>query len=83
MHSPILENIKALLAQLFGSPRAACSDLEARFRHKYVNFNELLESNAEVLTVISRIEEKLAGREVFGMALLRSEEHTSELQSQR
>jgi len=72
LQSPILDTFKAILAPLFGRPKAACTGLEARFRLKYVHFNELLESNAEVLKIIARIEEKLSGRQVFGMSLLHS-----------
>jgi pyruvate, water dikinase len=43
------------------------------FRKKYTNFKALLESNAELLKIISGIEEKLTGRHVFGMSYIRSE----------
>ncbi len=43
------------------------------FRRKYECFKELLDSNSELATIISEIEEKLQGYEVFGMAYIRSE----------
>ena len=43
------------------------------FRFKYTCFRDLLDSNAQLLTVITDIEEKLQGRQVFGMAYVRSQ----------
>ncbi len=43
------------------------------FRVKYANFKALLESNAELLKIISGMEEKLTGQHVFGMSYIRSE----------
>ncbi len=42
------------------------------FRMKYANFKALLESNSELLKIITDIEEKLRGQDVFGMAYIRS-----------
>nr|CBX29473.1 hypothetical protein N47_J04540 [uncultured Desulfobacterium sp.] len=42
------------------------------FRFKYSCFKMLLDSNAEFLKVISDIEEKLQGQQVFGMSYVRS-----------
>lgn len=70
--SPLLESVKTLIRPLFGkSCRPQPAD-QSRFRFKYVNFQELLESNTELLRVITSIEEKLPGRAVFGMAFLHS-----------
>ncbi|GFK94095.1 Phosphoenolpyruvate synthase [Fundidesulfovibrio magnetotacticus] len=72
IQSPLLDGIKRLLRPLFGaSCRPAPTD-QTRFRFKYVNFQELLESNSELLRIIASVEEKLPGREVFGMAFLHS-----------
>lgn len=43
------------------------------FRKKYTDFKTLLESNAELLKIISGMEEKLRAHEVFGMSYIRSE----------
>ncbi|NJL58901.1 MAG: phosphoenolpyruvate synthase, partial [Desulfobacteraceae bacterium] len=43
------------------------------FRTKYANFKMLLESNSELLKIISDMEEKLQGRTLFGMAYIRSQ----------
>lgn len=72
LESPILENLKRFFRPLFGKSPAGRKDTQALFRFKYVNFQELLESNAELLRVIASMEEKLPGREVFGMAFLQA-----------
>jgi pyruvate,water dikinase len=43
------------------------------FRFKYTCFRDLLDSNAQLLTIITDLEEKLQGRQVFGMAYVRSQ----------
>jgi pyruvate,water dikinase len=43
------------------------------FRFKYTCFRDLLDSNAQLLTVITDLEEKLQGRQIFGMAYVRSQ----------
>jgi pyruvate, water dikinase len=48
-------------------------DVSEVFRFKYTCFRDLLDSNAQLLTVITDIEEKLQGRQVFGMAYVRSQ----------
>lgn len=42
------------------------------FRQRYVNFLELLESNSELLRIMAEIEDKLQGREIFGMSFVRA-----------
>lgn len=42
------------------------------FRTKYQAFQELLASNTELLTIISEMEVRLAGRDVFGLSYVRS-----------
>ncbi|WP_243367540.1 PEP/pyruvate-binding domain-containing protein [Fundidesulfovibrio soli] len=72
MHSPILANLKRLLLPLIGlKPQPVRKDQNA-FRFKYANFQELLESNSDVLRTIASLEEMLPGREVFGMSFLQS-----------
>ena len=43
------------------------------FRFKYSSFKMLIDSNTQFLKVISDMEEKLRGREVFGMAYVRTQ----------
>ncbi len=53
--------------QLFRSRRSPSRQaLMAAFHQKYDNFKRLLESNTELLKIISDIEEKLRGRSAFG-----------------
>ena len=43
------------------------------FQKKYANFKTILESNSELLKIISDLEEKLGGNRVFPMAYIRSQ----------
>lgn len=75
MKSEILDNLKRFLSFLLrrtpsGEDRATCSAL---FRKKYHNFQEMLDSNSELLKIISDVELKLSGAQVFGMSYLRSQ----------
>ena len=72
LQSPIINNLKKMFRPLFRNSKPSPEKGQAFFRFKYVNFHELLESNAELLRIITAIEEKLLGREVFGMAFLHS-----------
>ncbi len=69
----ILENLKELGRLLLKKDRAPEKDIAAIFRFKYSLFKELLASNTELLTVITDIEEKLEGHQVFGMSYIRSQ----------
>lgn len=75
MHSEILENLKRFLCFLFGSGRACVDDLAVQelFRKKYRHFQELLESNSELLKIVSDMELKLQGGQLFGMSYVRSQ----------
>ncbi len=61
------------LSSLFGRSRkpVTAESLHA-FRRRYVNFLELLESNSELLRIMAEIEDKLQGRELFGMSFVRA-----------
>jgi pyruvate,water dikinase len=48
-------------------------ELAAAFRFRYTCFKDLLDSNTELLNIISDLEEKLKGRQVFGMSYVRSQ----------
>lgn len=71
--SEILSNLKLAYRRLVGSPTAVDADsLSVSFREKYAHFKNFLESNSELLKIITDIEEKLDGREIFGLAVIRS-----------
>jgi pyruvate,water dikinase len=48
-------------------------DLAAAFRFRYACFKDLLDSNIQLLNIITDLEEKLTGRHVFGMSYVRSQ----------
>ncbi len=48
-------------------------ELAAAFRFRYACFKDLLDSNAQLLNIITDIEEKLKGRQLFGMSYVRSQ----------
>ncbi|MCU0587363.1 MAG: PEP-utilizing enzyme [Syntrophobacteraceae bacterium] len=54
-------------------PQAPRKDLAGLFRAKYDQFKQLLDSNAELSKIITDIEEKLTGHQIFGMAYVRSQ----------
>ncbi|MFA4901273.1 MAG: PEP/pyruvate-binding domain-containing protein [Desulfobaccales bacterium] len=51
----------------------ARDELAAAFRFRYACFKDLLDSNTQLLNIIADIEEKLQGRQVFGMSYVRSQ----------
>ncbi|OGR37004.1 MAG: hypothetical protein A2051_08500 [Desulfovibrionales bacterium GWA2_65_9] len=75
MKSEILENLGKLFRLLFGKAQASADDLAMQelFRKKYKHFQELLESNAELLKIVSDMEIKLQGSQLFGMSYVRSQ----------
>jgi pyruvate, water dikinase len=68
----LLGKIKSLF-QPKQKTKLSRDDIQAIFRTKYVNFKILLDSNSELLKIISEIEEKLLGETVFGMSFIRSQ----------
>jgi len=48
-------------------------DLAAAFRFRYACFKDLLDSNTQLLNIITDVEEKLKGQTVFGMSYVRSQ----------
>ena len=58
----------------FKSPRGKSSrdEVAAAFRFRYSCFKDLLDSNTQLLNIIADLEEKLQGRQVFGMSYVRS-----------
>lgn len=55
------------------TPPMQAANLSQVFQAKYARFKELLESNTEVSKIISDIEVKLRGQEVFGMSYICSQ----------
>ena len=57
------------------SPRGKPSrdEIAAAFRFRYACFKDLLDSNTQLLNIITDLEEKLQGRQVFGMSYVRSQ----------
>jgi pyruvate,water dikinase len=53
--------------------RPSRDDLAAAFRFRYACFKDLLDSNTQLLNIITDVEEKLSGRHVFGMSYVRSQ----------
>lgn len=61
---------------IFKRRQAASScpeDFSSAFKAKYEHFKALLDSNAELSKIITDIEQKLLGDEIFGMAYIRSQ----------
>ena len=53
--------------------RVVREDVASVFRFKYSLFKELLAANSELLNIITDIEDKLQGRQLFGMSYIRSQ----------
>ncbi|QLA21171.1 PEP/pyruvate-binding domain-containing protein [Desulfolutivibrio sulfoxidireducens] len=74
MSGGFLTRLKRFLATQYGLGRdPTVQDAGLSFRAKYNFFQELLESNSELLKIIADMETKLHGRELFGMAYVRSQ----------
>jgi pyruvate,water dikinase len=67
----ILNNLKVLFRSVFRLEPAQ-EDIGAVFRFKYGLFKELLTSNTQLLDIITDMEEKLQGHQLFGMSYVRS-----------
>ncbi|MDO9083202.1 MAG: PEP/pyruvate-binding domain-containing protein [Humidesulfovibrio sp.] len=75
MRSEILTNLGKLFRAIFGKAQVSSEDLAMQevFRRKYNNFQELLESNSELLKIVSDMEFKLQGEQLFGMSFVRAQ----------
>ena len=62
----MFNRIKTLLKKLPKQPVDQTTVMNV-FRKKYTSFKSLLESNAELLKIISGMEEKLTAQYVFGI----------------
>lgn len=73
--SEILANLKKLFSFMF-TPGPLSTDTDAvheEFRKKYKHFQALLESNSELLTIVTDMELKLRGEQVYGMSYIRAQ----------
>jgi len=69
----MLKKFKTFSNWLFRKPKPPKKeDISDIFRAKYSMLKELLTSNGEVLNIISDMEEKLQGRQIFGMSYIRA-----------
>ena len=74
----ILGNLKQLFdefRQRRGSTPIAGdgSEMNALFRFRYALFKELLVANSELLSVLSDMDEKLKGEQVFGFSYINNQ----------
>lgn len=69
----MLKKFKTFSNWLFRKPKTQKKeDISDIFRAKYSMLKELLTSNGEALNIISDMEEKLQGRQIFGMSYIRA-----------
>uniref|UniRef100_I2Q5Q3 Phosphoenolpyruvate synthase n=1 Tax=Desulfovibrio sp. U5L TaxID=596152 RepID=I2Q5Q3_9BACT len=69
----VFEGLRSLVASFSRREGGLQSEETAAiFREKYNHFQSLLESNTELLKICAEMEVMLEGREVFGMAFIRS-----------
>jgi len=68
----VLKRLNVFRRWKWRKPKTSKEDINEIFRFKYSMFKELLASNTEVLNIISDIEEKLQGQEIFGMSYVRA-----------
>ncbi len=79
VQSEILCNLGGLLRSVLrrgghGRRGSECDpSAQEIFRRKYKRFQELLESNAELLKIVSDMETKLRGERIFGMAYVEAQ----------
>jgi len=75
VQSDILANIGKLFRAVRSGGRVSAEDqaVQEQFRRKYKHFQELLESNAELLKIVSDMEVKLRGEQVFGMSYVNAQ----------
>lgn len=80
----IIGNIRSLLRNRKNRQAASLNsraELNAVFRFKYTLFKELLAANTELLGIISDIEEKMKGEQIFGSSYIRTQVGRAVLQA--
>lgn len=75
VQSEILVNLKKLFCMVLGKVHPSQEGLavQEKFRRKYKHFQELLESNSELLKIVTDMEIKMRGEQVFGMSYIRAQ----------
>jgi pyruvate,water dikinase len=68
-----LNLFRNIYRKLKGRGAPARDEVAAAFRFRYACFKDLLDSNSQLLNIIADLEEKLQGRQVFGMSYVRSQ----------
>jgi pyruvate,water dikinase len=69
----MLEKLNILNWFRSSKPKPSKDVLSEVFKSKYERFKELLDSNAELSKIITDMEQKLLGQQLFGMSYLRSQ----------
>lgn len=70
----MLARISSLMRKIRKKSAGADDEVLTRvFRAKYERFKELLDSNSELSKIVSEMEEKLQGHQVFGMPYIKSQ----------
>ena len=73
----ILDNLKQLFQEFrnrnTAPPTGDGTEMNALFRFRYALFKELLVANSELLTVLSDVDEKLKGEQVFGLSYINNQ----------
>ena len=69
----MLKKLKLLKNWKVGKGTSRENEAGRLFRFKYAAFRMLLDSNTKLLQIISDLEEKLRGQQVFGMSYVRTE----------
>lgn len=80
----IIGNLKRLFMSARNRQNAAAygkAELNTVFRFKYTLFKELLAANSELLGVLTDIEEKLRGEQIFGTSYIKNQISRAMLQS--
>jgi pyruvate, water dikinase len=68
-----LNLFRHIYRKLKGHHGPSREEVATAFRFRYACFRDLLDSNTQLLNIITDMEGKLQGREVFGMAYVRSQ----------
>ena len=77
----ILGNLKEMFQSLRKksgqAPASSQSAMNELFRFRYSLFKELLSANSQLLTLLSDIDEKLKGEQVFGFSYIKNQVNKS------
>lgn len=79
--STILENLRQLFKDIRNrngsAPPGNPSEMNTLFRFRYTLFKEMLVANSELLSVLSDMDEKLKGEQVFGLSYINNQVNKS------